>query len=483
MIDRKIRLMIIEDDKDYFDIVKLCLEEPDAMGMEFELDWADRLETGLQRLAAAPWDALLLDLMLPDSRGLETFIKVLATGLQAPVLITTNQGDEAMAFEAMRLGAQDYMVKATSDSRMLKRAIWYAMERRKLLAQSENIIKGTSDAMLVMDASGTILFANPAAEALMGSETALGQAFPYPATPGEAHLLRVQAPSGEERSLEMRTTEILWNEITARLACLRDITELQKLEQLKAEVRERRKIDRLKDEFIGTVSHELRTPLTILQGAIDSLTEELAGPLTPKQKEMVAMACRHLNRLAKMINNLLDLSRLESGQAKVQRRRLNPAPLIEEAAEGLRLASRDRNIAMELEISGDLPEVYADPDMIGQVLGNLLDNALRFARTRLVLRATRTDSGPGALVEVLDDGPGVPPERIGELFNKFVQVNRVLGVAGYKGTGLGLAICKEILALHGSSIGVESAPGSMTRFHFVLPAYSQAAASAPQGSA
>lgn len=140
-MNKPIKVLLIEDDMDYVEIIRMCLDEPEAMGLKFELERADRLSTGLELLAAAPFDALLLDLMLPDSRGLETISQVLSMGCAIPILVMTNLGDESMAFEAMRRGAQDFMVKSTSDSRLLKRAIWYAIERHKLLAQTENLIK------------------------------------------------------------------------------------------------------------------------------------------------------------------------------------------------------------------------------------------------------------------------------------------------------------------------------------------------------
>ena len=230
----KIQVLIIEDDVEYFEIIKMCLDEPDSMGMRFDLVRADRLEVGLKLLETARFDALLLDLTLPDSQGLETVQRVMARGFPLPILVMTNLGDELMAFEAMRLGAQDYMVKATSDSRYLKRAIWYAIERQKLINQSEGIIRRAADGMVVIDADGVVRYLNPAAQAILGvqPETLLGHPFPFPAASGESSVQRV---SGErERSVEIKVVDIQWKGRPARLASLRDITELQRVEALKA---------------------------------------------------------------------------------------------------------------------------------------------------------------------------------------------------------------------------------------------------------
>lgn len=455
----KLQILIIEDDIDYVDIIRLCLDEPDSMNLKFDIEWADRLEVGLKLLEAAHFDAILLDLMLPDSRGIETIERVTKAGIEVPVLVMTNLGDEQMAFEAMRLGAQDYMVKATSDSRLLKKAIWYAIERRKLLAQSEALIKKHPDGMAVIGASGEPLYLNPAAEKLLG-----GRPKAFPLAEGQQRL--------GDRLVEVRFSEIQWRGRSSKLAVVRDITEIQRLEQLRAEISERRRLDQLKDDLIGTVSHELRTPLTIVKGAVDNLKEGIAGPLQPKQSQIVALAHRNVARLARMINNLLDLSRLEAKGAAARKRPMDIGALLLDVAEGGEY--KERKLEIATQVPERLPEVLADSEMIAQVLNNLFDNAVRFAKSRIMLRARELPEG--VLIEVFDDGPGIPPDRIKDMFNKFVQVNRAVGGGGYKGTGLGLAISKEIMNLHGGKIGVDSSPGRETRFWFTVPLARQAAA-------
>ena len=291
----------------------------------------------------------------------------------------------------------------------------------------------------------------------------LGQPFPYPSKPGETRLQKIPA-APREKTVEIKVVEIQWKGQPARLASMRDISELQRVEQLKAEIRERRRLDQLKDDLIGTVSHELRTQLTIVKGAIDNLREGIVGELAPKQADNIGLAFRNVNRLARMINNPLDLSRLESGSAKLNKKPTKLQPVIEEVLEGLRF-SDNHSIALEKEFDADLPEVYADAEMIAQVVLNLVDNALRFARSRVVVRAHGKPDG--AVIEVVDDGNGIAKDKLPSLFNKFVQINRSAG-GGYKGTGLGLVICKEIMSLHGTHIDVSSVVGAGTSFSFKL---------------
>ena len=257
-------------------------------------------------------------------------------------------------------------------------------------------------------------------------------------------------------------------EYFGRVWNFRDITDLRKLESLKAEVKQRRELSALKDQFVGTVSHELRTPLALVMTAVDSLRKGLAGDLSPKQRDVAELCHRNIVRLSRMINNLLDISRLEAGTASRRISRLDLVDFLADMEVNYRMMGRVKSLKLQIAAPSGLPDVRADPEMIMQVLDILLDNAERFAVKEIVVRASRDEGG--VRVEVIDDGPGVPAGRIAELFNKFSQVARSTG-GGYKGTGLGLAICKEILALHGSTIQVDSPPGKGARFHFLLPTW------------
>ncbi|HXT00177.1 MAG TPA: ATP-binding protein [Elusimicrobiota bacterium] len=254
----------------------------------------------------------------------------------------------------------------------------------------------------------------------------------------------------------------------------RDITEIRTCAALTAEIQHRRELDSLKDAFIGTVSHELRTPLTIVRTAVDSLRTGLAGPLSEQQQELVDVCQRNALRLTKMINNLLDISRLESGKAKVRLERFDLRPLIRDMESSFRLLPRGKEISFQVEAPAGLPEVRADPDLISEVFYNLLDNAARYAESEVSVRLRRTrgmaagKEVDGVTVDIEDDGPGIPREKLCLLFNKFTQVGRTEG-GGYKGTGLGLAICREILRMHGVEIGVDSELGKGARFRFFLP--------------
>ncbi|MFI5363455.1 MAG: response regulator [Elusimicrobiota bacterium] len=134
-----IRVLAIEDDQDYVEILRLCLAEPEAMGLAFVLDSAERLAAGLTKLTTDRYDVVMVDLGLPDASGLDAVRSVLGAAPGTPVLVSTNMGDEATALEAMRLGAEDFMIKASSDSRLLKRSIRYAIERKAAQAELRRV--------------------------------------------------------------------------------------------------------------------------------------------------------------------------------------------------------------------------------------------------------------------------------------------------------------------------------------------------------
>lgn len=240
---------------------------------------------------------------------------------------------------------------------------------------------------------------------------------------------------------------------------VRDLSELKSLE-------------RMKDEFLRVASHELRTPLTIITGAAGNLNDGLMGPLEKNQHQMVGRIRDNCDRLGRLINDLLDLSNLSSGKAQMRKDPANVNDVVRHAVNGMSHAIRERGVALDMDLVEEDLWVFIDSDMIARVVGNLVTNAVRFAASRIHVRVER-ESPASVRVSVTDDGPGLEKDDADRLFDKFVQINRVHGGAGYKGAGLGLAICKHIMESHEGRIWVESDKGRGSRFHFVLPIYDE----------
>lgn len=232
----------------------------------------------------------------------------------------------------------------------------------------------------------------------------------------------------------------------------------------------RKKIERMKDEFIGTASHELRTPLTSMRVSLSLLAQGTVATLEPEVQELVDIAHRHCERLVRLVNDMLDVQKIEAGGLQLNKRREMVLPLVQEAIVGMRGFGQERHIALECECPGGCGELEAelDHDRLLQVLTNLLSNAIKFSPpdSRVVVRIERRSNGMSDVLRlsVIDHGSGIPDTFRERIFQRFAQA----GSAG--GSGLGLSICKGIVEEHGGSLSFTSVEGKGTSFHVDLPA-------------
>jgi signal transduction histidine kinase len=226
-----------------------------------------------------------------------------------------------------------------------------------------------------------------------------------------------------------------------------------------------RRFDELKNDLVATVAHEFRTPLTSMRMAIHLCLEGAVGPLTDKQAELLFAARDDCERLQGIVDDLLDLSRIQAGRIELHVRPVSSAALIAQAVDTHRAAATDKGLALAVGAPTVDRSVLADPDRIQLVLTNLIQNAIRHtpAGGHVDVRAAPQE---GALrFEVSDTGAGIPKDHLPRLFERF---SRVPGTQG-AGAGLGLYICKEIVEAHGGTIGVESDPGRGSIFWFTVP--------------
>lgn len=227
-------------------------------------------------------------------------------------------------------------------------------------------------------------------------------------------------------------------------------------------------LDRMKNEFIATVSHELRTPMTAVKGALGLLLGGAAGPVTEEQRELLTVAHQNTDRLIRLINDILDLSRIEAGHLELRRVPVQVNDVVAAAVREMEGVRQQRGLELHLHLSPNLPEVEADPDRVGQVLINLLGNAYKFTEPGGRVTVRTLAAGDEVRVQVADTGPGIPPDQLERIFERF---QRAPGAATRRagGTGLGLAIARAIVQGHGGRIWAESAPGQGATFTFTLP--------------
>ena len=348
-----------------------------------------------------------------------------------------------------------------------------------LLAQqaAQSAVDSLPDAVLVFDANGEVLIVNRAAEDLLtigqagSTRAALEQLeAPLRAVIEEArgHVLSgrgayvprlfedaVRRPSAGNGDLYYlaRATPVYGEQgnISGATVILQDVTRLHRFDQLK-------------NDLVATVAHEFRTPLTSLHMAIHLCLEEAAGPLTDRQADLLHAAREDCERLQRIVDELLDLAKLQGGRLQLRRRPVALRDLIDSALDAQRSVAADRQVVLAAEVAPGLPEVRVDEDRLQMVFANLLTNAIRHSPpgASVTTRAAATDGV--VRIEVSDEGPGIAPERREVIFHKFAQGAETPG-----GAGLGLSIAREIVTAHGGTIGVDSTVGRGSTFWFTLP--------------
>jgi signal transduction histidine kinase len=231
-----------------------------------------------------------------------------------------------------------------------------------------------------------------------------------------------------------------------------------------------KKLDLLKSDFVSKVSHELRTPLTSIKGFTEILLSYQDVDLKT-QKEFISIIHEESERLTRLINDILDLSKIESGKTDWQIQSLSAFEIATRAAKSLRAMALEKNLRIAIEIPETLPKMRGDADRLIQVLDNLLSNAIKFSdHGKITLQAQLEDSR--IRLSVIDEGIGIPDSDIEKIFDKFYQLGDTRS-GKPRGTGLGLAICREIVQYMGGKIWCESEPGKGSRFHFTLPVWSE----------
>jgi PAS domain S-box-containing protein len=345
-----------------------------------------------------------------------------------------------------------------------------------LVAQqtTEAVIDSLFDPVIVADGAGLVTRVNPAAERLFGARAgALGK--PIDAVTRDARIaqsvadvLRSQAPAASEdaaatlpwavdgarRAFRIRSTPM--KDVDARLAgvvtLLEDVTHLSE-------------VSRLKSEFIAAASHELRTPLTSAQMGIHLLLEGAAGPLDERQRDILQVCREDTTRLDRLMRELLDLSKIESGAVTPQMAPMRPAKLLSEAVDPLRLQAEAKGVRFDVDAPPDLPQVAVDRGQIERVLGNLVTNALRATLEGGTITVAAVRRGAEVAMSVADTGSGIPREYLSTIFEPFVQVPH----ASAGGAGLGLTISRRIVEGHGGRLSVQSEPGRGSTFTFTVP--------------
>ena len=347
-------------------------------------------------------------------------------------------------------------------------------------AKSQAILEGVADGVLVADSNGDILLFNTAAERILGLSRAEILGRPIRELAGvfgesarnwfEAIEAWAGDPAGIEQDfLEQRlalgrrfvsvhlSPVTMGNTFLGVVSVIRDIT--RDVE-----------VDRLKSEFVSTVSHELRTPMTSIKGYADLLLMGAAGPVPEAQGKFLEIIKNNADRLSLLVNDLLDIARIDQGRAKLNLAPLSVREVLDDVMKHLhgRIEDSGKAIHVTVDVPDDLPAVIADRDRVTQILTNLVDNAFQYTHEGGSIRVSAGLNADAIQINVADTGIGIAPENLERVFERFYRGEDPLVMAS-AGTGLGLSIVKNLVEMHGGRIWVESELGAGATFSFTLP--------------
>ena len=380
MNEKALQVLLVEDNAGDVRLLREMFgkERSDS----FELTHFLRMSEAEVHLAKGGTDIVLLDMGLPDGHGLDTVRRAHAAAPGVPMIVLTGLDDEALAAEAMKAGAQDYLIKGQIENRALPRALRHAIERHRMQTETDLI----------------------------------------------------------------RTQQI-----------------------------------QFKDEFLSHVSHELRSPLSAIRQFVTILLDGLAGELQPEQHEYMGIVLRNVKQLQSMINDLLEVTRVQAGKLMIEPQRTSISDAIAYAVDTLQGAATAKGIVLSSAMERQLPWVCTDPTRLRQILIILVDNAIKFtpANGEVKIQARVFDQDPSLLVlEVSDSGCGISPDMTERIFERLFQTSDP-SLEGRKGLGLGLYICKELVTRQGGQIWAKSTPGEGSVFSFTLPIFSLPALISP----
>ena len=485
-VEKSISVLIVEDDASMAALIRRHLSP--VKNQKFEVESAARLSQALDAIERRTFDVILLDLLLPDSEKLDTLAAILSKAPEMPVVVLSSLDDEMLALKAVRYGAQDYLVKQKLDAKLLTRVILYAIERNRMLVllnwhtrelqsskdRFRSVIETVTDSIIVVNKDGAVYFVNPAAEKLFNikSEQLLGRRLHFPVVPGETTELELSNGTAESLVAEMRVSKIEWEGESAYLASLRNITLHKQIEQkLTKANQDLKQVNRMKSDFISTASHELRTPLTSIKNSISILANGKAGVLNEKQEGLLKIAGRNTDRLTQMIEELLDLSRIESGKLKLQFTDVDLSEMMQHVVATFQSQASDKSIRLNMHKPQNMPKLYTDCGRLEQILCNLVSNAIKYTPDEGLVTLSAQSSRERVEISVTDTGPGLSPDEQKRIFDRFYQVGEEIAATS-KGLGLGLYIVKKLVTELRGEISLESQPGKGSRFFFTLPVYS-----------
>lgn len=489
MLSQQIHALLIEDDPDDILLLKDCLAET-GMG-KIKLDSADRLSRGLIQLGSGSYDVVLLDLNLPDSRGLDTLNTTIKRFPKLPVVVLSGLADDVITIEAVRRGAQDYLVKGEINGPLVMRVIRYAIERKQVeavLRASEaryrTLVETSPNGITLVDLEGNVVLCNQQAARLHGYEN--------PETMIGTHVLKLVVPT--DRQLATVNTSKTLNEgkvTNAEYTMLRKdgsqfpaefstalirntagiptgfIGITRDISERKQAILAKNKLGVLKEEFFSSLANELRIPLLRLIHSITALQQKQIN-LPDAQDQLLPQAALDVQQLLDLVDELQDYSSVESGHLKLNLEKVDISIVIENVLQSLREQADRKRISLTYAPIDRSLVANADQSRLRRVINKLVENAIKYSEMDGNVLITAKSMNETIIINVIDEGRGISANDCARIFDKDYQFDDMMK-ENPPGLGLGLYVERQIIKAHGGSLTVSSQLHAGSTFTLTIP--------------
>jgi signal transduction histidine kinase len=452
-------------------------------------------ENGLQAmeiLSGNPVDIMLLDLKMPVMSGEEVLEKMRTLYPDIPVIIITGHGTIDTAVECMKQGAYDFITKpfqidqfiltinrAAEKRRLEQKARQFQEEKEKNLydlnlekSRLKTIINCMANGVMVNNRNLEVVLHNPALMRLLE----ISEEFENPISVTQIISNHDMITTLKKmQSGEYSGKAFISQEFTARKNVLRAISapalgpdrRVVGTVTVLEDITPFKQLDEMKSDFVNMVAHELRSPLVAIRQQNSVLLEGLAGALQPKQEEFISRGSKKIDQLLELINDLLDIAKIEAGKHIQHQIPTNMEDIIKETVSLMDSRAKEQNVTLGC-VFRDMKPVQADPKRIEEVFSNLITNAVNYSPDGGRVEVSARGLGEYVEIKVMDTGVGIDPDELPKIFDKFYRVKHQK-TRQVMGTGLGLSIVKGIVEAHHGTIDVESTPNKGTTFRLLLP--------------
>jgi PAS domain S-box-containing protein len=469
------RVLIVDDD------LALLEALPETLRLRMDgiaIDTASSAADALARIEATEYDAIVTDIKMPGMDGLALLSEIKSRRPKTPTLLITGHGEHDLAVQALRGGAYDFVAKPIDrdyfvasleraiDMRRLDRRV---EEQKVALERHARVLDHVGDGVFLVDDDGVVRLWNQAAEGMtsLRADVVVGRAA-SDVIPGWETITRIvpverAAPAGASRS-ETLPVEVEGRELWLSFSAVQ-FSEgvVYAFRDLTAE----RVVESLKDEFVATMSHEVRTPLAAIYGASMTLARNDLELEPEKRRSLLEVISNESDRLARIVNEILLANHIDSGRLRLTTEPVRPLQIAHAVTDSARTYAPE-SVRIELSAPEDLPTLPADPDRLGQVLANLVENAIKYSPDGGTVELSIEALTDRVRFAVRDEGLGIPAGEHERIFTKFYRLDPNL-TRGVGGTGLGLYICRELVRRMDGHIWAVSRPGGGSTFFLDLP--------------